>query len=235
MFFFNKIPLVPEHLETRSLLNPDIGKEIEQGKVLMWVDMFPLNDYKINNVIKPVDVSVRKPKRFQLRVTIFNTKEVTLDDMNMLTGERSSDIYVRGFMCDKDYEAQKTDIHYRSLDGEGNFNWRFIFDFDYMPAENRIVYTQKTKLGLDHIQRKVKPTVRLQCFDADQVTADDLLGQLDLNLTQIVKGASSAHLCNANMLSNPRWPKINLFKARCCRGWWPFLVGNQKILGVGFF
>jgi hypothetical protein len=194
--------------------------------------MFPIREYKTSNSVKPVDVSLRKPKRFQLRVTIFNTKEVTLDDMNVLTGERSSDIYIRGFMCDKDYEAQKTDIHYRSLDGEGNFNWRFIFDFDYLPAENRIVYTQKTKLGLDYIERKVKPTIRLQCFDADQVTADDLLGQIDLNLTQLVKGATSSNLCNANMLRDPRRPKINLFKVRRCRGWWPFLVGNQTTLGV---
>ena len=30
---------------------------------------------------------------------------------------------------------QSTDIHYRSLDGEGNFNWRFVFRFDYLPQE----------------------------------------------------------------------------------------------------
>lgn len=30
---------------------------------------------------------------------------------------------------------QKTDVHYRSMGGEGNFNWRFIFPFDYLPAE----------------------------------------------------------------------------------------------------
>lgn len=30
---------------------------------------------------------------------------------------------------------QKTDVHYRSLGGEGNFNWRFVFPFDYLPAE----------------------------------------------------------------------------------------------------
>lgn len=30
---------------------------------------------------------------------------------------------------------QKTDVHYRSMGGEGNFNWRFVFPFDYLPAE----------------------------------------------------------------------------------------------------
>lgn len=37
---------------------------------------------------------------------------------------------------------QATDIHYRSLTGEGNFNWRFIFPFDYLAAEERIVLSR---------------------------------------------------------------------------------------------
>lgn len=39
-------------------------------------------------------------------------------------------------------DVQSTDIHYRSLTGEGNFNWRFIFPFDYLAAEERIVLTR---------------------------------------------------------------------------------------------
>ena len=201
----------------------------------MWIDLFPINEYKIENIPKPIDVSVRKPKKFQLRVSILNTKNVTLDDLNILTGEKSSDIYVKGFLADKEFEAQKTDIHYRSLDGEGNFNWRFVFDFEYIPAENRIVYSKKTKLGLDYTQHKVKPTIRLQCYDADQVSADDLLGSIDLNMSNMIKGATDADLCLADMCIDSNWEKLNLFKVRHCRGWWPFLVGNNKILGVRFF
>lgn len=33
--------------------------------------------------------------------------------------------------------------HVRSLDGSGNFNWRFIFPFDYMPAEKCLVISKK--------------------------------------------------------------------------------------------
>jgi len=36
-------------------------------------------------------------------------------------------------------EKQKTDVHYRSLNGEGNFNWRLLFPFKYIPAEEQIV------------------------------------------------------------------------------------------------
>ena len=32
-------------------------------------------------------------------------------------------------------EVQKTDVHYRSMDGEGNFNWRIVFPFEYIASE----------------------------------------------------------------------------------------------------
>lgn len=38
---------------------------------------------------------------------------------------------------------QKTDIHYHSLTGESNFNWRFIFTMDYLAAERVCVQSQK--------------------------------------------------------------------------------------------
>jgi hypothetical protein len=31
----------------------------------------------------------------------------------------------------------------RSLDGEGNFNWRFVFPFDYMVAEQTMIVKKK--------------------------------------------------------------------------------------------
>lgn len=40
-------------------------------------------------------------------------------------------------------EKQKTDVHYRSLNGEGNFNWRFVFPLEYDPAEQCLVVTKK--------------------------------------------------------------------------------------------
>jgi len=38
---------------------------------------------------------------------------------------------------------QKTDVHYRSLTGEGIFNWRFIFTLDYLAAEHVCVLSEK--------------------------------------------------------------------------------------------
>lgn len=43
-------------------------------------------------------------------------------------------------------DAQSTDVHYRSLTGEGNFNWRFIFPFEYLAAEEKIVMSKKESM-----------------------------------------------------------------------------------------
>ena len=46
-------------------------------------------------------------------------------------------------------DKQKTDVHYRSLDGDGNFNWRFTFGFDYLPAEQLCVVSRKVSESTD--------------------------------------------------------------------------------------
>ena len=85
-------PLVTEHIETRALYNPD-KPGIEQGKLELWVDMFPM-DMPLPGLA--ADVSARKPSSFELRVIIWNTDEVVLEDDALFTGEKMSDIYVKG-------------------------------------------------------------------------------------------------------------------------------------------
>ena len=83
--------LVPEHVETRALYNPD-KPGIEQGKVELWVDMFPMDmpPPKIQ-----VDISPRKPTSWELRVIVWNTDEVVLEDDAFFSGDKMSDIYVK--------------------------------------------------------------------------------------------------------------------------------------------
>nr|CAB3264595.1 otoferlin [Phallusia mammillata] len=219
--------LVPEHVETRSLYSPE-KPGIEQGRLELWIDMFPM-DMPLPGL--PVDVSPRKPKGFQLRVIVWNTDEVELQDDDFFTGEKASDIYVKGWLLGDD--KQETDIHYRSLTGEGNFNWRFIFPFDYLIAEEKIVVTKKESMfSWDETEFKMPPRLNLQVWDADHFSADDFLGSLTLDLTRMPRGAKSANKCSLNLASEEEdssdVPMVSLFKQRRIKGWWPFTAKNNE-------
>uniref|UniRef100_A0A3P8UW27 C2 domain-containing protein n=1 Tax=Cynoglossus semilaevis TaxID=244447 RepID=A0A3P8UW27_CYNSE len=121
--------LVPEHIETRTLYNK-ARPGMDQGQIQMWVDMFPMD---LPHPGPSVDISPRTPK-YELRIVIWNTEDVSLEDSNFITGQKSSDIYVKWLKGLED-DRQETDVHHNSLTGEGNFNWRFVFPFSYLPAE----------------------------------------------------------------------------------------------------
>lgn len=53
---------------------------------------------------------------------------------------------VVSWMPGMEEDKQKTDVHYRSLDGDGNFNWRFVFEFEFLPAEQLCLVSKKVKL-----------------------------------------------------------------------------------------
>ena len=72
-----------------------INNRMLQGKVEMWVDMFPMD-------MPPpkfqVDISPRKPTAWELRVIVWNTDEVVLEDDAFFSGDKMSDIYVKGWV-----------------------------------------------------------------------------------------------------------------------------------------
>ncbi len=49
---------------------------------------------------------------YVLRCIIWNTSDVILQETS-ITGEKMSDIYVKGWMSGIEDDVQKTDIHYR--------------------------------------------------------------------------------------------------------------------------
>ncbi|XP_061097986.1 otoferlin [Conger conger] len=218
--------LIPEHVETRPLLNPD-KPGIEQGRIEMWVDMFPMDMPAPGPAI---DVSPRKPKRYELRVIIWNTDEVILEDDDYFTGEKSSDIFVRGWLKGQQEDKQDTDVHYHSLTGEGNFNWRFVFPFDYLLAEEKIVISKKESMfSWDETEYKIPARLTMQVWDADHFSADDFLGAIELDLNRFPRGAKTAKQCSIDMVLNEQdLPTVSIFKQKRVKGWWPFVARDEN-------
>lgn len=78
----------------------------EQGVVKCWLEIN--SAMKPPDSIKTWDICEKPPETFEVRVCIFNCKDVVMMDM-----EGTVDAYCRGFFDSKE-DAQETDTHYRN-------------------------------------------------------------------------------------------------------------------------
>ncbi|XP_056669045.1 fer-1-like protein 5 isoform X2 [Monodelphis domestica] len=196
---------VPEHVETRTLYS-STQPGIDQGKVQLWVDIFPLH---LGPPGPAVNINLRKAKRW---------------------------------MHEMEKDMQKTDIHYRSLTGNGDFNWRFIFTFKYVPTEQVCILSKKEFIwSLDRTVKKTPPRLIIQVWDNDKFLPDDFLGIIELDLCEMPIPARKPSKCTLSMMeSKPKWPfkftykHVSLFRQKTLAGWWPCQVldnGKWRLSG----
>ncbi|XP_071557570.1 otoferlin [Temnothorax nylanderi] len=189
----------------------------DEGKLEIWIDMFRIGQLPP----KPaVNITPPTSEEYEIRIIVWNTEDVPLTESQFLTGEKCSDIYVKGWIQYEDY--QKTDIHYNSLTGEGNFNWRFVFRVVYSKGENvMIVRRRMSVFAKNEIEEKLPCKLRLQVWDNDHFSSDDFIGELTLDLSKMPRGSPNSKNCTLKLLE-PQLPTINLFKVSRTRAWWPF-------------
>lgn len=64
------------------------------------------------------------------------------------------------------------------MDGEGNFNWRFVFPFEYLPPEQVMVVKKKQHFySLTKTEVHVPPRLTMQVWDNDLFSPDDFIGR----------------------------------------------------------
>ncbi|KAB0383532.1 hypothetical protein FD755_005449 [Muntiacus reevesi] len=178
--------LVPEHVETRPLYHPRSPGLLQVKEGSGDVPAPPPSENP------PPNTSLS----YELRVIIWNTEDVVLDDVNRLTGEMSRD------------------VHFNSLTGEGNFNWRFVFRFDYLPMECEVsIWRRPGPFALEEAEFRQPAVLVLQVSDYDHISANDFLGSLELQLPDM-RGAWGPELCSVRLAQDGAAPRCNF-----CRSW----------------
>jgi len=116
----------------------------------MWLDIMTPDEAAKN---PQVPIGPPAPRNFELRLVVWNTKDVAFRDKNM------SDIFLVCYI--EGIEPQKTDIHWRSENGEGMFNWRMVFPIT-LPFKN--------------------PRLKIQIWDKDLLNPNDVIAEASLNM-----------------------------------------------------
>ena len=153
-YFNSDWQAIPEKpIEVRPLLNLDYTGA--QGYIYLWLEIF---ESSLKSLKEPWQISPEPATEFEVRFVVWET-----EDMEMMDIEGTSDIYIIGFLDQKD--SQKTDIHFRCQDGNASFNWRMLLPLT-LPAQ--------------------KPLLSIQVYDKDIFASDDYISGATLNLKDLM-------------------------------------------------
>ena len=153
-YFNSDWQAIPEKpIEVRPLLNLDYTGA--QGYIYLWLEIF---ESSLKSLKEPWQIAPEPATEFEVRFVVWET-----EDMEMMDIEGTSDIYIIGFLDQKD--SQKTDIHFRCQDGNASFNWRMLLPLT-LPAQ--------------------KPLLSIQVYDKDIFASDDYISGATLNLKDLM-------------------------------------------------
>ncbi|VDL73631.1 unnamed protein product, partial [Nippostrongylus brasiliensis] len=217
-----KMNLVPEHVETRTLYT-EMGGSTPCGELRMFVDLFPL----VYGPVPPaIDIKPRDPDKYQLRIALFNVSHAI--PVKRSFGTPTSDLYVK-VLINGSQKAQTSDVHFRSTDGCGEFNYRFVINIAFNPWERKIVSYNKKRLFRKASEDMVEPFVIIQLWDKNKLRKDVMLGQMVMDLTNFKGKFESADSDPFQRYKKPKDNEvnvINLFDSDTIRGWWPVLTND---------
>ncbi len=108
-------------VETRSLWSDQ--STVSQGKLRLWMEMLNPSDAK---KYPPMDISPPEQQQYELRVIVWECKDCPIMDETT----SMNDLYITGELVtnvEEEEAKQQTDLHFRSQNGCGSFNWRMKF------------------------------------------------------------------------------------------------------------
>eukprot|EP00744_Colponema_vietnamica_P005269 GILI01007734.1.p1 GENE.GILI01007734.1~~GILI01007734.1.p1 ORF type:complete len:1327 (-),score=328.72 GILI01007734.1:207-4187(-) len=174
---FRTVPIEPRNLMSETSL-------VAQGVLNMWLEILT----KAEAGAPPEVLSAPKPEDFQIRLVIWNAKDVPLADGDHV------DVMISCSVIGQDGEdiIQKTDVHRDSRNGKAQFNWRMIFNI-LVPSK--------------------APRLKVQIWNANLLTADEPLSEAVIDMKSIYKKLKKEKNATLNRgwlkLSHPSFPGEN--------------------------